>query len=301
MKNINVELNYNTDVVIIQNPDGIKLKEFTITKYIQDVDYIINVPKLKTHVAMIYTGAIKNWYGTIAGERKFDYHVVVSNADDFANMLIDIYMLNKPDLSIMDAVIGMDHNGPAAGKPKNMNLVLASEDGFALDLTAIKILGIDPQKVPTMKASFGRKLISNNFNEIEIVGEAIHNVTITDFVLPDTAQQSTSPLPRSRLFLKLIELIKPQVTFDYKACKRCKECISICPAKAIEFNGGKPRMNRRKCIKCFCCLELCTSNAVKIQQSMVLKSILVLGLLNKRLQKSIEKMFGMIARSRQSS
>ena len=97
-KNLNVELNYNTDVSIVRNPGGRKPKEFSITQYIHNADYVINVPKLKTHVAMTYTGAIKNWYGTIAGERKFDYHVVASTADKFANMLIDIYLLNKPDI-----------------------------------------------------------------------------------------------------------------------------------------------------------------------------------------------------------
>ncbi len=301
LKNVNVELNYNTDSTTIKNPNGIKLKEFTITKYIQDVDYIINVPKLKTHVAMIYTGAIKNWYGTIAGERKFDYHVVVGNTVDFANMLIDIYMLNKPHLNILDAIIGMDHNGPAAGKPTDIKLVLASEDGFALDLTALKIIGIDPMKVPIMKASFKRNLIADNNSDIEIIGESIKDVAVANFVMPDSVQSPQSRIFESPLFSKLIESIKPKAAFNYKECKRCKECCNVCPAKAIEFRNGKPRINHRKCIKCFCCHELCTANAVKIKQSLVLKSILTIGLHNKRLQKSLEKMFGMLAQLRQSA
>jgi ferredoxin len=297
-KEVNVAFNYNTESVTIKNPHGKKLKEFTITKYIRDVDYLINVPKLKTHVAMMYTGAIKNWFGTIAGERKFDYHVVVSDIDDFAHMLIDIYMLNKPNLNILDAVVGMEHNGPAAGNPKAINLVLAGEDGFALDLTALYILGIDPLIVPTMRASFERKLIANTMDEIEVVGEPIHETAVSGFVLPDTAFNATSPIKESSLFLKLIEAIKPKVGFDYTVCTRCKECSKICPAQAIEFRSGKPRIRKGKCIKCFCCHELCTANAVKIKRSLLLKFLLTLGLYNKSVQLSVEKMFGMIAKAR---
>jgi uncharacterized protein (DUF362 family)/NAD-dependent dihydropyrimidine dehydrogenase PreA subunit len=298
-KDVNVELNYNTDVATIKNPQGKKLKEFIITKYIQDADYLINVPKLKTHVAMMYTGAIKNWYGTIAGERKFDYHVVVSDPDDFAHMLIDIYLLNKPHFNILDAVIGMDHNGPSAGKPKAIKLVLASEDGFALDMTALKIIGIDPSKVPVMRAAFERNLLSNTIADIELVGESIKDVSIANFVVPATVQNPHSGISESRLFTIVIESIKPEIVFNYKECKRCTECCNVCPAKAIEFHNGKPRVLRKKCIKCFCCHELCPANAVKIKRSLVLKALLTLGIYNTWLQKYVEKMFGTIAKSRQ--
>jgi uncharacterized protein (DUF362 family)/Fe-S-cluster-containing hydrogenase component 2 len=297
-KDMSVELNYNTDVAVMKNPSGRKPREFAITKYIQNADYIINVPKLKTHVAMIYTGAIKNWYGTIAGERKFDYHVVAHDTDDFANMLIDIYLLNKPHLTICDAVIGMDHNGPAAGKPVAVNLVLASEDGFALDATALKIIGVDPMKVPVMKASFKRNLLCDNDADIEIVGESITDVAINYFILPDTMQNHPVDAGEPLLLAKLIESMKPRIAFNYKKCKRCKECYNACQSKAIDFHNDKPEVNHRKCIKCFCCHELCAANAVKIKQSLVLKPLLTLGLYNKRLQLSLEKLFGMLAKSR---
>jgi Fe-S-cluster-containing hydrogenase component 2 len=154
-------------------------------------------------------------------------------------------------------------------------------------------------KVPIMRASFKRNLLSDNNADIEIVGESIKDVAIANFVIPDTVQYPHSGIGESRLFTKLIESIKPKVAFNYKECKRCKECCNVCPAKAIEFYNGKPRINHRKCIKCFCCHELCTANAVKIKQSSVLKSLLTLGLYNKSLQKSVEKMFGMIAKDRQ--
>jgi uncharacterized protein (DUF362 family)/NAD-dependent dihydropyrimidine dehydrogenase PreA subunit len=298
-KNTDIELNYNTDTLTIKNSFGHKLKEFTITKYIHDVDYLINVPKLKTHVAMTYTGAIKNWYGTIAGERKFDYHIVVQDTLDFANMLIDIFLLNKPHLNILDAIVGMDHNGPAAGKPKDIKLILASEDGFALDWTALKIIGIDPKIVPVMKAAFERNLLSDRENDVEIVGESIKDVSIANFVIPEPAQSPQLPKVESGLFLILIESIKPKIAFSYKDCKQCKECCKICPAQAIEMHNNKPIVNQKKCIKCFCCHELCTANAVKINQSIVLKSLLTFGLYNKSFQKFLEKMFGKIAQSRQ--
>lgn len=298
LKELNVTLNYDTAVSTVVNPSGAKVKEFTITGYLQNADYIINVPKLKTHVGMTYTGAIKNWYGTIAGERKFDYHVVASEPDDFANMLIDIYLLNKPDLTVMDAVVGMDHNGPAAGKPVAINLVLASEDGFALDLTALKIIGCDPIKVPVMKTAFKRNLCAADGCDIEIDGESIGDVAVDHFVVPAGAQGTPPPFVNSRLFGKLTNLIKPKVAFDYKACIRCEACRKACRANAITFRNSKPVANHAKCIKCFCCHELCTVNAVKIGQSPFLKAMLTLGLCNKRLQKAVDRVFGMLAQVR---
>jgi ferredoxin len=249
---------------------------------------------------MLYTGAIKNWYGTIAGERKFDYHVVASSPEVFADTLIDIYLCTKPRLTIMDAVVGMDHNGPAAGRPVDVKLVLASEDGFALDWTALKIVGIDPFIVPVMKAAFRRKLLTADGGDIDIAGESIESVAIGNFVAPETASSRNVSRAASPLFATISELIKPGVAFDHKACKRCGECQNICPAKAIELCGGRPMVRRKKCMKCFCCHELCTANAVKIKRSLALKALLACGLLNKRLQRSLEKMFGRIAQSRRS-
>ena len=200
----------------------------------------------------------------------------------------------------MDAIVGMDHDGPAAGKPIDIKLVLAGEDGFALDWAALKIVGIDPNKVPVMKAAFERNLLSKDGSDIVTAGESIKDAAITNFVPPDAVRNAASSRPQSRIFLKLAESIRPKVAFDYRECKRCGECRDICPAKAIEMRHGMPRVHHKKCIRCFCCHELCTANAVKIRRSRVLRAILICGLLNKRMQRSIEKMFGKIAQSRQS-
>jgi len=292
-EDIDAELNYNTQTVTVQNPNGKKLKELSITKYIQDVDYIINVPKLKTHVPMMLAGAIKNFYGIIAGEKKFDYHFVHGENKDFANVLIDIYEFKKPDLTIMDAIIGMDHNGPTSGEPIDIKLVLAGEDGYSLDLTAIKIIKMDPVTVPVIRAAVERNLIKID-EKIEIIGEKLQDVILDNFTLPYIVHHPDPPKIISILFGKLLESIKPKVIFDYNICKSCKECVKICPAKAIEFIEGKPKIKYKKCIKCFCCHELCTVNAIKIKQSQVLKTILNVALHNNRLQKTLEGMFGML-------
>jgi uncharacterized protein (DUF362 family)/Pyruvate/2-oxoacid:ferredoxin oxidoreductase delta subunit len=293
MKDLPVELNYNTDIEIVQNPSALKLKELIITKYISKADYIINLPKLKTNVPMMHSGAVKNFYGIIAGEKKFDYHFVYPETDDFADVLIDIYNYRKPDLSIMDAIIGMDHNGPTAGEPIDINLVLASEDGFALDLIAEKIIGMDPMEVPVMRAAINRKMISLE-EEIEITGEKLENVKISNFTKPYIVNYPKPPKIVENLFSKFIEAIKPKVTFNLKQCKFCKECVKICPANAIQVENNKLIVKYNKCIKCFCCHELCTFNAIQIRQSMVLKTILNIALHNNSLQKSLENMFGML-------
>jgi len=213
-------------------------------------------------------------------------------------MLIDLYLLRKPDLNIMDAIVGMDHNGPTAGEPKSVGLVLASEDGFALDLTALRITGIDPLTVPVMQAAFERDLISLTGGDIIVVGTAAADAAVHNFRLPDHTPSTLPRIARSPLFLMLVDAIKPDVRFNGGTCTLCKKCSEICPKGAIRFSHGHPYVNKKKCIRCFCCHELCTAGGIVIRPSPLLRVILSLGLRSRKLQNAIDTMFGIIARIR---
>ena len=127
---------------------------------------------------MVYTGAIKNMFGAVPGEQKIEYHLKMSEYNEFANALIDIYIAAKPTLSIMDAIIGMDKEGPTAGRPKKIGLIIASSDGFSLDIAALKIVNINPNNVPVLRNALIRKLCTLN---IEIIGDVDENFKILNF------------------------------------------------------------------------------------------------------------------------
>jgi len=95
------------------------LKEFILAEEPFEADLIINVPKLKTHVLMRYTGAVKNMFGCVPGGGKSEKHALAPNEDLFSNLLLDIYQNVTPHLNIMDAIIGLEGDGPgSAGTPK---------------------------------------------------------------------------------------------------------------------------------------------------------------------------------------
>ncbi|MGZ4885415.1 MAG: hypothetical protein ACXVI7_08720 [Halobacteriota archaeon] len=100
---------------------------------------------------------------------------------------------------------------------------VAGEDGFALDLTAIKRIGVDPLKVPVMKAACKRNLFPESEKDIEMVGESIKDVAIANFVLLDN-MQNPNHVSLNHVYSKLVESIKPKVSFDYEERKRCKKC-----------------------------------------------------------------------------
>ncbi|MGE5561556.1 MAG: DUF362 domain-containing protein, partial [Chloroflexota bacterium] len=143
------ELNYDTTEVIQPHPAGQLAKSFPVIKPITVADVIIPVSKLKTHGLTTFTGAVKVLFGVIPGLRKAEYHVRMPAVDDFAGILVDIAEMVKPQLSIMDGIIGMDKAGPAAGRPRGVGPRFAAESPGALHDAPRPRGGGAPPKVPT--------------------------------------------------------------------------------------------------------------------------------------------------------
>ena len=111
----NIELNYNTDSRKHEYQAGKINKSFQLASYLENADLVINLPKLKTHGLTMYTGAVKNLFGCIPGVLKAEYHLRMQSVYDFSRMLNDLAGLVAPELTIMDAVVGMEGEGPSNG------------------------------------------------------------------------------------------------------------------------------------------------------------------------------------------
>jgi len=116
--------------------EGKVLHSFTYTGYLDKADLIINFCKLKSHGMMGMSCAAKNMFGVIPGVIKPEYHYRYPKYEDFANMIVDLDEYFHPVLSIADAVIGMEGNGPTAGTPRRLGCLLASRSPHALDMVA---------------------------------------------------------------------------------------------------------------------------------------------------------------------
>ncbi len=266
------KLNYDLDETEVDNPSGKYLKRVRVIKPVADADVIINLPKLKSHGQMVYTGAVKNMFGAIAGPLKAEYHFRMSDYDEFANALIDIFLSVKPTLNIMDAVTGMDGAGPTAGDPKEIGLIIAGEDGFEVDLAALNIVRADPMDVPIMRQAYARGLCQKDISRIDFSGSGadLDTVRVDGFRMPGSDFTKTLRFFDRGIMKHLVKVMEPRPVFRHSMCIGCSECARSCPAKVIEMKDGKPAVDLKKCIRCFCCQELCPAKAVYIRRNFVM-------------------------------
>ena len=88
------------EVLAPHTPQG----KMFLAKPMFDADVVINLPKLKTHSAGMFTGAVKNLYGCIPGLKKAEYHRHAPNPKDLGHVIVDIHRATKVTLHIMDGV-----------------------------------------------------------------------------------------------------------------------------------------------------------------------------------------------------
>ncbi len=262
-KKYNIPL--NTDLSTI--PKVIKTerntRKITVLKPLLDCDLIINASKMKTHAMMIFTGAIKNMFGAIAGTEKAAYHINSSDYDKFANDLIDIFQVVVPTLNVMDGIIGMEGEGPSAGDPKQVGVIVASTNGFSLDSVVHDILLIDKEQSYILKNAKQRGISL----DYEIVGCDLEEVIISDFKVPFQRKKGEV----KGIFGKIMNNSKSKPVVIKNKCIGCEICKDNCPALCITMVDGKPNFDYDACIRCFCCQELCPESAIITKKPLLIK------------------------------
>jgi uncharacterized protein (DUF362 family)/NAD-dependent dihydropyrimidine dehydrogenase PreA subunit len=241
-------------------PNGRKLTAIHTPKLLDDMDVLINLPKMKTHMQALYTGAIKNLFGLMTTRDRQAAHNH-SRFRAFSSALVDIYSSMVPALNIMDAIMGMDGTGPSQGKPRAWNALLASPDAVAMDAVGAALMGLRPGEVLTTEFAARRGLGQGDLSLITVHGGRIAHM----------ARRAKRPSPAIFTMLPLlgglvndISSVKPVI--DAKNCKKCRSCVEVCPAGAIRTEGDF-KIDDSCCILCFCCHEMCEHGAVKLKKA----------------------------------
>jgi uncharacterized protein (DUF362 family)/Pyruvate/2-oxoacid:ferredoxin oxidoreductase delta subunit len=274
--------------VEMPNPEGKMVKSFVIAKPFVDADLLFDLPKLKTHMLTYYTGAIKNLFGLVPGFAKSAFHMRFPGRAEFSAMLVDLAALVRPDFSFMDAIVAMEGPGPNNGRPKHLGLILASGDPLALDRTAARIIGYDPDSIHHLYLALARGIWIGSDEDIELPGLGIDDVKPESFDRVRLAREGT---PFSKILPKPIhdlfrDLSVARPVFDRKKCRLCSACVEICPAKTLSIaartaGGHESRtagscVNRdkyiaidyAKCIRCYCCHEVCPHDAIRLAKGL---------------------------------
>ena len=165
----------------VSHKDALLIKSFVVANGVLDSDGLVNLPKLKTHPLVRFTGAVKNQFGCVPGLLKSQYHVKLADPYDFAAMLVDLNTLARPRFCVMDGIVAMEGNGPRSGKLRKLNVLLFSRDPVALDATACRIINLDPEVVPTSKLGEKAGLGIYHSENIELVGDGIESFVCRDF------------------------------------------------------------------------------------------------------------------------
>ncbi|MEE1064501.1 MAG: DUF362 domain-containing protein [Acutalibacteraceae bacterium] len=264
-------LNTDFESSDVLTASGFTNKKFNIINAVNGADYIINLPKLKTHNMTCITAAVKNLFGVIPGLQKPAFHAKYPAAKDFSNMLVELAATVKPDFTIVDAIDIMEGNGPTNGRKRYLGLTFSGKDIFTLDKFIVNTIGVAEDKVPTIAASARKGFIDN---ELIAKGDTDF-VVFSPIVLPDVKNADTSGKKITARVGSLVQKMSDAVFMKYPQmndkCILCKKCIVTCPKKALRIADKTVQLDKKKCIGCLCCDEVCVNGAVDIKKKIKMR------------------------------
>ncbi len=235
---------------------GLPFGSIHLAREALEADCIVNCPKLKTHSQMLLTLGVKNCFGCVVGLQKSEWHLRSGvNREKFAQLLVQIHLKIAPAVTLIDGVLALEGHGPGkGGTPRRLDLLVGSLQPLWADAAVCRILGIAPERLPTLAAA-GRLGLS--FEPLALQGDAWRQVSLA---LPELGPLSFGPRPFQGLIRRHL-VQRPEA--DARRCTRCGECVRFCPAKAVTPDEKAVAFDHDRCIRCYCCVEICPHGALK--------------------------------------
>lgn len=249
---LDIPLNYDTSYRSVFVHESQTMKLFPIITPALEADVVVVVSKAKTHALTYFSGAAKNIFGVVPGTKKKACHASLPDLEDFCRMIIDLNGVVKPKLQVMDAIMGMEGDGPHTGPSRKIGAILASGDYGAIDVATCRLMSLEPRSVGTICAMIERGYLQEDFSDVFIVGENLERLTVKDYKPPSTYKEK--------------EKLRPVININW--CISCMKCVRSCPAKTIYVVNKKPKINYIKCIKCYCCHETCDTHAISLERNL---------------------------------
>jgi uncharacterized protein (DUF362 family)/Pyruvate/2-oxoacid:ferredoxin oxidoreductase delta subunit len=251
-------------------PQGTTFHELEVARELLEADVIINLPKLKTHQMMGLTCAVKNMFGAVVGLRKPRLHLQAgSDKAFFALMLLELCEQLAPQLTIVDAVVGMEGEGPGSGDPVQIGALLAGCSPLAIDTVATELVGMKTSQVWTQQIARDAGRALTRMDEVELSGTPLAQLQLKSFRPAKMTDVNFGLRGRTRRYLNNALTARPVV--DRSSCRLCNACVEHCPPQAMLIENQKLSIDYDRCIRCFCCQELCPHGALTTKQGALLK------------------------------
>lgn len=250
------------------------VEEIVVPKLLMDEDVsVINVPKLKTHLMVMFTGAIKNvGMGMIKQYTKAKIHATAGhNFKMLAKSLVEVYLTLKEriPLTVIDAIESMTGNGPTHGKKLHTGKILYGEDAAIMDILLATMMGMQDAPIPTVLRE--HELVPDS-KQIVVKG----NLESFTFQPPSTYRSGLEARigsfldPENWLSIKLssfsIDRSWYSLKINQELCERCDSCLNRCPSDAIRHKSVELQIDDSRCVRCLCCKEMCPNDAVEIHR-----------------------------------
>jgi uncharacterized protein (DUF362 family) len=159
-----------------------RLKQLYLPRTVLEADYIVSLPKLKTHHWVGVTLALKNMFGIVPG-CCYGWPKNVLHWAGILPSILDITSTVRPDFAIVDGIVGMEGNGPIQGTPKSSGVLILGDDPVAVDATCARVMGLMPERVDYL-AKAGALLGHIQPEKIHQLGESVASVRTPFAVLP---------------------------------------------------------------------------------------------------------------------
>ncbi|QQE63673.1 hypothetical protein GFS31_03420 [Leptolyngbya sp. BL0902] len=167
-----------------------------LSKEAMEADVVINLPKVKSHAQLTVTLGAKNLFGCVPGKMKAWWHMEAGkDVERFGTMLVETARLINPALTLVDGIIGHEGNGPSGGDPRELGVLAASADVFAVDRAMVEVLGVDPQTVPTVAQSL-RLGYCPDWDDLTFPALTPADLRVEDWRLPDQLLPIDFGMPR---------------------------------------------------------------------------------------------------------
>jgi len=150
-----IDMNHD-EFAAVDNVGGwTSLESLHLPKAVLDADWVVSIPKLKTHHWVGVTCAMKNLFGVMPGV-VYGWPKNVLHRRGIHESILDINATVKPALAIVDGIVGMEGDGPVMGTPITAGCLIMGRNLTAVDATAARVMGLDPYGVRYLQTASGR-------------------------------------------------------------------------------------------------------------------------------------------------
>lgn len=243
--------------------------QIPVPAWLDDVDVHVSLPKFKTHTLTGLTCAMKNTFGLVVGRAKSLYHAQYPSPQSMSRFLFEVYRSLRPDLVVVDAVLAMEGEGPASGRPRHAGLIVAGTNAVAVDVVCAGMIRGHRRHIPMLEIAGRCGCPGSRLEDIEMVGDGLEQLRRVSLAPSAGRWLQAIPEPVFQLATRLLAC-RPKVLRDQ--CVACGVCARICSQNAIHADGDAYTIEAARCIMCMCCAESCPQHAIVVRSPLRLFS-----------------------------